>query len=205
MKKNIIAAALGLSLAMGSGVALAQFGGLAKLGGGSASASAGISAEDLVKKYVSGTKNVLKADTSLLSALGLKDQAARAELSAKNLTEGATSSALEDAAKIQTENSKLMAEKFAEKKIVLDAEGKKNYAKGLLELAQGIKDYTGMGSDVKNFKPSPTSIGAAAGAAMYVVKSLPDNTTNLMSTLKRAVEFAKENKIEIPAEATSLL
>lgn len=203
MKKTIIAVTLGVSLVAASGASFAQLGGLAKLG--ASSASTGMSAEDLVKKYVSGTKSVMKADTMLLQAVGLKDEASREELAAKNLTEGATSSSLEDASKIQTENSKTLAEKLSEKKVVLDAEGKKKYTQGLVELAKGVKDYTGMGGDVKNFKPSPTALGAATGAAMFVVKSLPDSTTNLMNTLKRAVSFAKENKIEVPAEATSLL
>ena len=62
-----------------------------------------------------------------------------------------------------------------------------------------------MSSDVKSFKPSMTSIGGAASAVMFIAKTLPDSTSNLMGTLKKAIDFAKENKIEIPKEATSLL
>lgn len=205
MKQQIIKSIIGIAAICFAGAASAQFGGLGAALGGGGSKGGGVTAETLVKGYVSGTKNVLSADSKFLSALGLKDQAANAELQAKNLTEGATASNLEDAAKIQTENSKAIAAQLDGKKVQLDAEGKKNFTLGLVDLAKGIKDYSGVSSDMSGFKPSLTSIGGAAGAAMYIVKSLPDTTINLMSTLKRAVDFAKENKIEVPKEATSLL
>lgn len=204
MKKSISVMLLALGMAAVTPVAFGQFGGLQKLGLGSGGSSS-ISAEDLVKKYVSGTKNVMGADVLMLQAVGLKDAAAKEELAAKKLTEGATSSSLDDAAKIQTESSKALSDKFTENKVVLSAEGKKKFTQGLVALAKGISDYTGIGGDVKNFKPSPTSVGSAAGAAMYVVKSLPDSSSRLMTTLKHAIAFAKENKIEVPSEATSLL
>ena len=188
-----------------AGVASAQFGGLGGAVGGGSKGGSGVSAEALVKSYVSGTKNVLSSNSKLLTALGLKDQAANAELQAKNLTEGATSSNLEDAQKVQTENSKAISEALDGKKVVLDAEGKKVYSLGILDLAKGISDYAKMSSDVSSFKPSPTSVGSAAGAALFIVKSLPETSSNLMTTLKRVVAFAKENTIEVPKEATSLL
>lgn len=204
MKQQTIKGIIGVAAICFASVASAQLGGLgAALGGGSKSGS--VSAEGLVKSYVSGTKNVLNADAKFLDALGFKDKAANAELQAKNLTEGATASNLEDAAKVQTDNSKAIAAELDGKKVKLDAEGKKKFTLGLVDLAKGIKDYSSVSSDASSFKPSPTSIGGAAGAALYIVKSLPDTTVNLMSTLKRAVDFAKENKIEVPKEATALL
>ena len=179
MRRNVLCVMIAVFFAAFSGIAFAQFGGLAKLGGGSGSGSA-VSAEDLVKKYVNGTKNVMKADVNMLTALGLKDQAAKEELAQKNLTEGSTSSSLEDAAKIQTDSSKALAEKMAEKKVTMDAESKQTFTLGLVDLAKGIKDYMAVGSDAKGYKPSPTSLGGAAGSAMFIVKSLPDSTSNLL-------------------------
>lgn len=205
MKKKLASIVIGLAIASLSGVASAQFGGLTSALGGGASSGSSVTAESLVKSYVGGTKNVMTADSSLLKAVGLKDEAAKSELSAKNLTEGATASALEDSAKVQTASSEALTEKFKDKSVTLDASAKKEYVLGLVNLAKGIKDYTGMTGDVKNFKPSVTSVGSAAGAAVYIAKSLPDTTKNLMNTLQRAVEFAREKKIELPAEVTSLL
>lgn len=206
MKRAFIKCMIGATAVVLANGAFAQLSGLGGLTGGAKGGGAGgVTAEALVKSYVAGTKSVHFADAKLLSALGLKDEAAKAELQANNLTEGATASSLEDAAKVQTESSKAIAAKLEGQKVTLDAEGKKEFTHGLLNLAKGIKDYTGMSSDVKSFKPSVTSVGGAATAAMFIVKSLPDNTTNLMGTLKKAISFAKENKIEIPKEATSLL
>lgn len=207
MKKKIIKSIIGIAAVCFAGMASAQLGGLGSaLGGlGGKSGGGGISAEGLVKTYVSGTKNVLNADSKFLDALGLKDQSANAALQAKNLTEGATSSNLEDAAKVQTENSKILASQLDGKKVELDAAGKKKFTSGLVDLASGIKDYANVSSSASGFKPSLTSIGGSAGAALFIVKSLPDTTINLMSTLKRAVGFAQENNIEVPKEATSLL
>ncbi len=205
MKRHFIKYMIGATSIILANSAFAQLGGLGGLGGSKAGNSGGVSAEALVKSYVSGTKSVHTADAKLLSALGLKEEAAKAELQANNLTEGATASALEEAAKVQTENSKAIAAKLDGQKVALSAEGKKEFTSGLVNLAKGIKDYTNMSSDVKSFKPSMTSVGGAASAAMFVVKSLPDDTTNLIGTLKKAVSFAKENKIEVPKEATGLL
>ena len=163
----------------------------------------GASTESIVKKYVGGTKSVLSADSNMLAALGLKEQADKAALQAKNLTEGATSDALEDTAKIQTENSKAIESKLTGEKVVMDAASKKQFGQGMIDLASGITQYVGMSSDLKSFKPDVTSIGGSAGSAIYIAKNLPTSITALGSALKRAMDFAKSNDIEIPKEAVS--
>ncbi|MBX9868840.1 MAG: hypothetical protein K2X63_03510 [Burkholderiaceae bacterium] len=162
----------------------------------------GISAEQMVSKYVSGTKNVTQADAKMLEAVGLKDEAAKAALQAQNLTEGATKGNLEDADKVQTESSKALEEKLNGKKVTMDAAGKKLFASGLKDLAVGMIQYVGMSKDVSSFKPSITSIGGSAKSALYVVKTLPSSIKNLGTTLKAAIDFSKENDIPIPKEAT---
>jgi hypothetical protein len=203
MSRNILGAVLALSIVALSVPAQAQLGGLGNaLGGGGGSS---VSADSLVKSYVGGTQQVVSADVNFLKALGLKEQAEKTELAAKNLTTGATASDLQGVAKVQTENSKALETAMSGDKQVLSADSKKNYARGLVDLVKGIKSYTGMAGDVKGFKPSMSSVGSGAVAAAYVVKSLPDTLGNLKGTLKRSMDFAKENKIEIPADATSLI
>ena len=90
-------------------------------------------------------------------------------------------------------------------KVVLTAEGKKTFALGLLDLAGGIASYAGMASDVQNFKPSMTSLGSSAGAAMFVVKSLPKSMTDLKDTLTRSVAFAKKNDIAVSDQVSKFL
>ena len=125
MKRTFIKCIIGATAIILANSAFAQLGGFG-LGKSKSDNGGGVSAEALVKSYVSGTKAIHTADAKMLSALGLKDEAAKAELQANNLTEGATASALEDAAKVQTENSKAIAVKLEDKKVTLDAEGKKN-------------------------------------------------------------------------------
>jgi hypothetical protein len=203
MKKQLIASVLGLTVAAFSLPASAQFGKLgAALGGNSGSS---VTAESLVKSYVNGTQFVMSSDASFLKALNMKEQAEKVEVAAKNLTQGPTTANLEEAAKVQTESSKAIADSMAANKVTLSADSKKDYVRGVVDLVKGIKTYTGMAGDVKNFKPSMSSIGAGAGAALYVVKTAPDTLTGLKDTLARSIAFAKENKIELPADATAVL
>ncbi|MRW91493.1 hypothetical protein GJ699_15985 [Duganella sp. FT80W] len=205
MSSKMMAAVVAMAIAAMAVPAHAQLGGLSKALGGGNSSSGSVSAESLVKSYVGGTQQVMSADVNFLKALGLKDQADKTELAAKNLTTGATVSSMQDAAQVQTDNSKALDAAMSGNKVALSAESKKNYTLGLVDLVKGIKSYTGVAGDVKGFKPSVSSLGAGAAAAAYVVKSLPDNMSSLKNTLKRSLDFAKENKIEIPADATSLL
>lgn len=203
MKNKLVKIAFGAALIAISSLSVAQFN-ITKMFDSATGGGASVTSEGLVKNYVEGTKYVMSADVKMLKALGLKEQAAKEELAAKNLTEGATASALDDAAKVQTESSKALANKMNEKKVAIDAEGKKNYTAGLVDLAKGIKNYATVTNDVKNLRPSLTSMSAVESAA-YIVKTIPESSSNLLATLKRAVEFAKENKIEVPSEATSLI
>lgn len=205
MNKKYVGIFLGIAIALASAPTYAQLGGLAGSLMGGKSSSSSVTAESIVKKYVDGSRDVMTADVHLLNALGLKEQAAKEELAAKNLTEGATASGLEDAVKVQTESSKALAEKMDEKKVVMDEQSKKTYTKGLLYLAKGIVKYTSLTSDVKSYSPSVSSIGTAGNSALYIAKSLPTSSKNLYETLKKAVSFARENKIEVPKDATSLL
>lgn len=202
MKNSVIGTVLGLAIASACLPASAQFGALGgALGGGGGS----VTADSLVKSYVAGTQLVMSSDVSLLKALNLKEQADKEELAAKNLTQGATTASLEDAEKVRTESSKALGESMEGKKVVMSAQAKKDYVRGVVDLAKGIKAYTAMGGDVKNFKPSVASLGSGATAALFVVKTLPSSLSGLKDTLTRSIAFAKENKIELPADATSVL
>ena len=207
LKEKLAAVTLGLALCISFGDANAQLGGLTKsvgIGGSGAS----VSADQIVGKYVAGSQHVNKAEVKMLKAVGLKDQADLAELQAKNLTAGATSGALEEAAKVQTDSSKALEEAFKQSKVEMDAKSKKQFSDGMADLGRGIVQYAGMGGDVKNFSPNPTAAGAATTSAVFIVKNLPGSLKSLGSTLKGAIDFAKTNNIPVPkeaADATALL
>lgn len=200
MNKIRMSVLLGALMMAVSGIASAQFGGLTNaLGGGKS--SGGASAEQIVKRYVSGTQSVMNADANMLAALGLKDESEKAALHAKNLTEGATKDALEGAAKVQTDSSKVLEERMKGQKVVMDEESKKRFSNGLADLARGVIQYVGVSKDVSGFKPSVSSLGSAATSAAYIVQSLPTSLKSVGSTLKTAIEFSKSNNIPLPKEA----
>jgi hypothetical protein len=199
MKKSSLQLLLATSLVLCSSPSFAQLGGFSNpLKGGS---SSGASSEQIVSKYVAGSRNVMQADAKMLEAVGLKDEAAKAALQAKNLTEGATKDSLEEANKVQTENSKALEEKLTGQKVAMDANSKKLFAAGVQDLASGVILYVGMSKDAAGFKPSVTSLGASTLTAVYAVKTLPGSIKNLASTLKMVMKFSKANDIPVPREA----
>lgn len=198
MKSSSVKAIAGTVLLLATGLASAQFGGLAKslTGGGS-----GASAEQIVTKYVGATQSVMRADAGMLAAVGLKDEAEKAAVQAKNLTEGATKNSLEEASAVQTESSVALEKALKGKKVEMDDASKKQFAGGVAELAKGVLLYVGVGKDASGFKPGVSSIGGAVAPALYVAKSLPDSIKNLGGTLKLAIDFSKANNIPVPKEA----
>jgi hypothetical protein len=198
MKSSYVKAIAGVALVLVSGFASAQLGGFAKsLGGG----GGGATAEQIVTKYVGAAQSVMRADAGMLSAVGLKDEAEKASVQAKNLTEGATKNSLEEASAVQTASSAALEKALKGKKIEMDDASKKQFAGGVAELAKGVIQYVGMSKDVSGFKPGLSSIGNSAGSALYVAKNLPDSIKSLGSTLKLAIDFAKTNNIPVPKEA----
>jgi hypothetical protein len=199
MKKISLQLLLSTSLVLCANTAFAQLGGFSNpLKSGS---SSGASPEQIVSKYVAGSQKVMQADSKMLEAVGLKDEAAKAALHAKNLTEGATKDNLEEANKVQTSSSKALEEKLNGKKITMDADSKKLFSSGLQELATGIIMYVGMSKDAAGFKPSMSSLGSSTKTAIYAAGTVPSSIKNLASTLKLAIEFSKANDIPVPKEA----
>ncbi|MES2018241.1 MAG: hypothetical protein V4484_17270 [Pseudomonadota bacterium] len=199
MKFRIMSAVIGAVLATMSVGASAQFGGMLK-GGDSAKGS--ISADQIVQRYIGGTKSVVNANATMLDAVGLKNESAASAAQAANLTEGATKDALEESVKVQTANSKALETKLADSSTQLDAAGKKKFSAGVSELAKGVVAYVGLGKDTAGFKPGMSSMGGSANSALFVAKSLPASTKNLVETLKMAIDFCKTNKIPVDKSAT---
>jgi hypothetical protein len=199
MKLAFMSAVLGAALATTSVSASAQLGGLLK-GGDSAKGS--ITADQIVHRYVGGAKSVGNANTSMLEAVGLKDEASANAAQAANLTEGATKDALEESVKVQTANSKALEAKLADSSTKLDAAGKKKFGAGVTELAKGVVLYAALGKEASGFKPGMSSMGASANSALFVAKSLPASTKSLVQTLKVAIDYCKSNNIPVDKAAT---
>jgi hypothetical protein len=126
------------------------------------------------------------------------------------LGEGSTSQNLQAADKVQSDNSAALADALKNQNATLDAQSKQTYAKGLVLLAAGLVNYTGMKQGVAGFAkglagPGALQAGGQLAVGAYIVKTLPSSISNTTSTLSNAVSFAKSHGIEVPADATAAL
>lgn len=182
-------------------VSNAQFGALGgMLGGVLGGGGSGPDPEQLVAEYFIGTAAVLHAHSKILTALNMKEEADLAASNAANMKAGATTDAIKQAEKVQTENSKLIQEKLADKNLQLDAVAKSQMTEGFVSLAAGSLAYIVFIKNAKNFRPGITSVGAAALTLVAIVPRIPEDIKNLISTYKAVASYAKENKIPAPSE-----
>lgn len=212
MKKILTAVALVCATMTVSHTASAQFA-MPSFGGSKSSApAADLSGQQtaLVKNFVAANVDVLKANAKMSEALGLKANAADADAVIKQLSSGSTydKDSASAANKAVADTGGAIAAKLAEKP-TLDAAAKASYTQGLLSLAKGVAKYTGLGKDVTSMgdglKSAPMTQLPSLSGASYVVSKFPTSSTEVVKALKNAVDFAKSNGIEVPAEATSLL
>ena len=103
---------------------------------------------------------------------------------------------------MQSENSKLLEEQMKGKKVAMDDASKLRFTEGLIDLSKGVIQYVGMSKDVGSFKPSVTALGASANSALFIAQNLPSSIKAVGSTLKVAIDFAKNNNIPLPKEAS---
>jgi len=104
--------------------------------------------------YFAGSQLVLNAQAKILDALNLKIEAEKATASAANMKEGATTDAIKESAQVQSENSRIIQEKLADKNMVMDAGAKAKIGEGYASLATGAVAYIVFIKDAKNFKPT---------------------------------------------------
>lgn len=179
--------------------------------GGKSSGSSDLVASQtgLVNSYVAASKDVLTSQSKMLAALGLKDQAAKAQAESDSLSTGATVGNLKDEETVQSDESKALADALKAPVRTLDAQSKKTYTQGLVLLASGLVKYSGMKNDVDAFRSGLSGASILQTqklqAGAYIVKSFPENLQNLTETMKNAVAFARSHGIEVPPEATSVI
>lgn len=212
MKKLLTTAAVALAALAAPISAMAQLGGLPGFGSKASAPAADLGGQQtsLVRNFIGANVDVLKANAKMSEALGLKDKAADADAVAQQLASGATADR-DNATKAATavgDTSGAISAKLAEKP-VLDAASKATFAAGLGNLASGAMKYAGLGKDVSAMSSGMSSASplqlASLGAAAFVVKNFPTSASEVTKALKNAVDFAKTNNIEVPADATKAL
>jgi hypothetical protein len=162
----------------------------------------------LVRNFVGANKDVLAANAKMADALGLKNQANEAQASADALTDGATKGNLESSNKMVSDTGGAVSAAM-EKKPVLDAQAKTTFSLGLVSLASGATKYAGMGMGVKQMSSSISSASPMElpklQPAAYIVSNFPGSASNVTKALKNAIDFARNNGIEVPPTANDAM
>jgi hypothetical protein len=213
MKKSFTFSALVMaaSLAFG-GAAHAQLGGLGGLlGGGKSSASSNAGGDlsgqqtQLARHYVEAGKNVMTANDHFADALGIKAQIVNANTTADSLS----ASDIEAQDKAISANATAVSNAMKAGATLKDAESKQKYTQGMISLVSAIKKYKDMSSAAQGFSSGLSNASPMLlpqlQSGVYIVKSLPGSVSNLTTSLKSAMDFAKSNGVEVPADATSVL
>jgi hypothetical protein len=169
----------------------------------------------LVQQYTKSAVNIAGAQVMFASALGLKQESASMTEQANALKSGSidkdamermseTSGATNDAILAATENSE-----------ELSADAKAEFAKafipysvGLIEASKISGAATTFIDGVKNTISSASmmdklGVTKKLSAGMYVAKEMPGFASNLYSSSKTLISFAKSQGIEIPENVMS--
>jgi len=190
---------------------------LSGLTGGNSAAEGGTDAttqqDQLVKAYVAADTDVLKAQSKMASAVGLKERAAKLNAASEALGAGATKNSLQDSETMQSEASQEIQARLKDTNLQLDEEGKKKYADALGALGRGVMKYGKLKGPIAAFQSSLTGGGMASAVAVvgklgvgrFIVTSAPGNLRNMTGTLTSAVAYARSHDIPVPEDATAAL
>jgi len=186
--------------------------GVPAIGGGSSSGApqADLTGQQdaLVRNFVGANQQVLTAQAKLAAALKLDTESVKAAETAKQMSGGATQGGVKDSDKVVSDTNGAIAAALA-KKPVLDAAAKAQYAEGLAHLVDGGLKYAGLGKDVNNMGSglkgaSPLALAKLTDAA-FIVSKFPGSASELVKTVKSAIEFAHDQNIPVPANTGDLL
>jgi len=139
----------------------------------------------LVRGCVAANKDVLIANSQMVEALGLKDQAAASKATADALTDGAIKGNLEDSNKAVSAFTDAPAAEIT-KGPKPDAAAKVKYQAGVSQLGQGMLKYIAL-------------------CGICIVGQLPRGQSNLSASTKDAAAFSKSNDIPVPPDATKAM
>ena len=174
--------------------------------------------DGIVGKYVEASKLTNTAQTELLYAFGLKEQAAALEAQAKALSSGATldKDGIEKQKKLSDDANKAIQEKM-DSGAQLSAEGKQHYAKSISPFAGAVAITTKMPNDLTAFSNAAQSqiqsssvldkvkVTSKLSSGLYLVKELPGYSANLLGCLNKIVTYANKNQIPVLKDATAAL
>lgn len=202
MKKTFALAVTAIALALPT-LSSAQFAnplsGLmgGKSSGNNASTDMGAQQDSLVRTYVAANNDVWTANVRMTKALNLNTDAINKAETAKTFSGTDT----EAQATALSESAAALSEAQKHGATLKDAEAKTKYAQGVVSLAMGVKKYMDMSKEAQSFASGMSSVSplqmGKLQSGVYIAKSLPGNVSNLTDTLKNAIQFAKDNNVDL--------
>jgi len=205
MKRSILSLVAVLALTPVAANA-GMFDAVPSMGGSSSSAAGGdpVTAQDkLVADYIISDKLVLAGQAKMAEALGLKTEAAKFQARADGLQSNNLSNK-DDIA--QSEASVKAIEDAQAAHPTLDKNSKATYAAGLAGLVSGVVKYIALKDGVQSLSSSISSASPMMlpklQTGAFLVKSFPASAKNLVGAVQSATQFAKDQKIPVPADAS---
>ncbi|MFC3815003.1 hypothetical protein [Lysobacter sp. GCM10012299] len=168
------------------------------------------SGDVLVTSFLQSQEQVVAAQTTLARALGLDDQATRAQAEAKRLSSGQLDQ--EDGLKKHRQLSEALQVDLVatmEAQPALTAEARATFATGLVEYLKAVVGARDLLAQAKSYTASvganPMALVGKGASVLWVGKQIPGYVTALATTSKALLDYAKRNNIETPANATAAL
>lgn len=148
------------------------------------------------KNFVDAVTNLSNAQVKFATALGLKDEAKKAEAVSKSLGTGTLNGdkVKDDVAKTDAVNEKIAAAMKTSKP--LSDASKKTFAEGMAPYSAGMINT---GLLVKNAKDI-----RGIGTGMAIAKSAPTLLKSVSSTSSQVINFAKTNNVDASKMTSAL-
>jgi hypothetical protein len=152
-------------------------------------------------QFVELTQADFAANATLLTSLGLADDAARSASQSAGFSVETTPGKIEAAVGSVAAAHQLVLKKLATSP-ALTPENQAMFAAGALLLAQTAKGYASMTGDFVAVKKALFDAGAKARLALYAAKTMPPTVAQVREELQAIVVYAKAINITLAAEVS---
>lgn len=220
LRKTVIAVIVSATFAL---PAHAQMSRLKGLMGGDASAEAAPAvataapdeaAQDaLVQRFSASQAHSLQAQMAFAKAFGLAEQVQLLEAERLALSSGSVNTDTLKKARSVSESVQIALDERQAQKPELSDEARAHYAEGLVAMLQSVAEARKLTMEASGFAASVKSLGpmqmALVGrklmAGVWIAKESPGYVRGLYSSSKSAMTYARASKINVPANADSML
>ena len=159
---------------------------------------------DFTPRFVTGTLDAMAAQASMMTALGLAEQAASVTAQAKDLNRDTAPGTVESIMGARAKAAQALSAKLATPGLTLDDAKKGQFGADIDALARAIKLYEEISTDLPWMKTQLRGAGAKGRTGLFVAKSIPNYTRDMKLELAAAVAFARANSIAFAPEVNAL-